>query len=531
MAQPAQSDLTAAAGDRAFGLAIAVAVLGAVTALRLLVLGFYSLDLYPDEAQYWSWSRVPAFGYFSKPPMVAWAIGASTALCGTAVACIKVWVPLVYLAAALFIYGIGRRLYSPVVGFLSALAFMTLPGVSFSSTIASTDPLLIMFWAMGLYALVRLAQGASIEGSRWWLVLGVAIGGGLLSKYAMMFFAVGVALWLALDGEARARLALDGPPGRRGLALAFGLGALIYSPNLIWNIRSHFVTFAHTGSNANLGGELFHPDRLWAFVLSQFGVFGPILFAALLIVVLRWRVWRADWRSRLLAALVLPMLLTIMTIALLSRANANWIAPVYVAGTIWVTAALVEAGWRRLAVASLALHIVVAGIIGLLAVSRDGPGRHWGINLPRALDPYFIHDGWRETGAAVSAIRARFPGVPLAVDDRMVLAELLYYVHPMPEDVYSWQPNGHIGDHFNLTRPLPQTLGADYLFVTPHGDPRDALRYFRDHAVVGAIAVPVGQGRIRRVWVIHLRGFFGYNAPRADTPSNPLETRKGQAER
>ena len=31
-------------------------------------------ELYPDEAQYWLWSRTLDFGYFSKPPMVAWTI-------------------------------------------------------------------------------------------------------------------------------------------------------------------------------------------------------------------------------------------------------------------------------------------------------------------------------------------------------------------------------------------------------------------------------------------------------------------------
>ncbi|MFM2129774.1 MAG: hypothetical protein RL477_1320 [Pseudomonadota bacterium] len=496
--------------------------------MRLVALGFHSLDLYPDEAQYWSWSRQPAFGYFSKPPMVAWVIGASAAVCGAGEACIKAWVPLVYLAAALFVYGAGRRLYSPAVGFFAAIAFITLPGVSFSAAIASTDPLLIAFWAMGLYALVRLAEGAG-AGKAWWAVLGLAIGGGLLSKYAMAFFAAGLLLWLALDREARVRLGLDRAAGRRGLALSLALGGIVYLPNFLWNMRSGFVTFAHTGANANLGGALFHPERLAAFLGAQFAVFGPILFAVLLITAFRVRVWRADWRGRLLAAFVVPMLLAISAIALLSRANANWIAPVYVAGSLWVTTLLLEAGWRRLVQVSLALHLLAAAGFAALTVSRDGPGRHGAISLPRGLDPYRHYDGWREVGAAVSAVRAKFPGVPLVANDRMLLAELLYYVRPMPEDVYSWRPDGRIGDHYNLTRPLPETLGADYLFVTSYDDVRDVLRYFRDFAVVGDIAVPAGEGFVRRVWVIHLRGFFGYKAPRTDLPRNPIETRKGQA--
>lgn len=41
---------------------------------RLVALFRTPLELYPDEAQYWLWSRTPDFGYYSKPPMVAWAI-------------------------------------------------------------------------------------------------------------------------------------------------------------------------------------------------------------------------------------------------------------------------------------------------------------------------------------------------------------------------------------------------------------------------------------------------------------------------
>ncbi len=513
-----------------FGLRDALLALGAVTALRLLALAFYGLDLYPDEAQYWSWSRDFAFGYFSKPPMVAWAIGAATAACGQGEACIKAWVPLAYFVSSLFVYGAAKRLYSARVGFFAALAFITLPGISFSSFIASTDPLLILFWAMALYAVTRIADGAT-GGLGWWAVLGIAIGGGLLSKYAMAFLPLGLALWLAFDPEARARCAISGLRGWTGPLLALALGALIYLPNLIWNIQSAFVTFAHTGSNANLRGDLFHPARLGSFLASQFGVFGPILFATLLVAATRIGRWCADWRTRLLASLVLPMLLAISVIALLSRANANWIAPVYVAGSIWTTAVLLDGGRRVLAVASLALHLVVAALIGILAVSRDGPGSHAGIALPRGTDLFAHHDGWRELGAEISAIRARLPGVPLLADDRMVLAELLYYVRPMPEDVFAWRPTARIGHHYDLTRPLPDRPGGDYLLVVLHEDPWGITRHFSQASPLARIDVRPGTRQALGVSVIHARGFFGYKAARTPTPSQPSETRKGQTDR
>ena len=47
-------------------------VLGVLLAIRLLGLVFAETDLFFDEAQYCSWSRDLAFGYFSKPAAVAY---------------------------------------------------------------------------------------------------------------------------------------------------------------------------------------------------------------------------------------------------------------------------------------------------------------------------------------------------------------------------------------------------------------------------------------------------------------------------
>ena len=61
---------------------LALWLVAALTILRLAVLFITPLELYPDEAQYWLWSRTLDFGYFSKPPMIAWLIAATTRLGG-----------------------------------------------------------------------------------------------------------------------------------------------------------------------------------------------------------------------------------------------------------------------------------------------------------------------------------------------------------------------------------------------------------------------------------------------------------------
>ncbi|MGB2941567.1 MAG: hypothetical protein WBB79_01895 [Candidatus Macondimonas sp.] len=55
-------------------LSALLGILVALTALRIALLAASPLDLFVDEAQYWLWSTTPDFGYYSKPPVIAWVI-------------------------------------------------------------------------------------------------------------------------------------------------------------------------------------------------------------------------------------------------------------------------------------------------------------------------------------------------------------------------------------------------------------------------------------------------------------------------
>ena len=487
------------------GMVVTVAV---ITVIRLLFLNVYPIGLHPDEAQYWSWSLEPAWGYFSKPPMVAWLIAATTALCGSTEACIKASVPLLHGITACFIYGAASRFYGRRAGYLAGLLYLTLPGISFSSTIISTDPPLLTFWSAGLYALVRLidARGRAYS---WWLALGLAMGLGLLSKYAMGFFILALALWLAFDREGR-RTLLTARAGKAGMALAMVTTLVLYLPNLWWNVGTRFVTYAHTAANANLGSRLFRPDKLADFVLSQFGVFGPIVFAVLLWLLFRPDRWLRDPRTRMLATFVLAILVPIVVLSFISRAHANWAATAYVAGSIWVAGALAGRVGRLALAGSIALHTVVAVTVMGGLVGQKEPGRYWGVAVPSRLDPYKHYGGWRAIGAEVSRLRARFPGLPLLGRDRMMVASSLYYVRPWPVPIYAWHPDERIKNHFRLTRPWPDKIGSDALVISRRRNSSRVLERFRSYRLVATITVPIATDTRRRVRVFHAKGFLGY---------------------
>src|SRR5215207_1912472 len=74
--QPSES------GDRLCHLLAGLLILG-TACFHLAYLAFICpLDLAPDEAHYWDWSRHLDWSYYSKGPLVAWLIRASCELVG-----------------------------------------------------------------------------------------------------------------------------------------------------------------------------------------------------------------------------------------------------------------------------------------------------------------------------------------------------------------------------------------------------------------------------------------------------------------
>jgi hypothetical protein len=477
----------------------ALLLVAAVTAWRLYTLAFHAPNLSFDEAQYWAWAQTLSLGYYSKPPMVAWAIHATTALCGEAEGCVKLGSTVAQTLTAILLFFLGRRLYGAAAGAWSAVLWATLPAVSLSSVMITTDPFLLVFWAGALLCLAEAAErGPAVN--RWWLLLGACFGLGMLAKYAMALFLLSAVLWLATSPDRRRLARGPGPWAALALGLAF------YAPNVIWNATNGFVSYRHTADNAHLGGELFHPDKLAEFVGGQFGVFGPILMAALLAgLALSFR-RGADGRARMLAWFTAPVLLIMMAESLLSRANANWTAPAYVAGTVLVAGWLAERR-RALLWASLGLHLAAAGVLyhmdavrGLLALPDSA-----------RYDPMKKLRGWDEVGRRVSAHLAATPGARLLSDQRTTLATLIYYVRPHPFDGIKWNPGGRIHDHFDQTTRLEPGTGPLILVSEePEKDIALILKRFERVQLLEDIHLPLHADYERAARVYRLDGFKGY---------------------
>ena len=456
-------------------------VAGTVAA-RVLLLAGTGVGLHPDEAQYWSWSLEPARGYFTKPPMIAWIIAATGSLCGDAEWCVRIASPVLHGCTSLLAALVAGRLFNASAALWTGLLFITLPGVSWSSIIMSTDVPLLLCWAGALYCLLRLLDRG---GMAWACGLGLALGLGLLSKYAMAYLAPCLVLACLVHREHRWFLV----SGR--LILALLVAGAVVAPNVAWNMANDWVTVGHVGDNASLAEPAFNVPGLLGFLAGQAGVFGPVLFAVLAwrtVMLLRGRAGRAEG---FLLCFSVPVLAVVCIQALLSRANANWAAPAFVAGTVAVAGWAVEAARRQLLAWSLGLHLAAAGVLAVLLLDLSGfPG-----------DPFRRMRAWDETARQVSAAMRDNPGRILLTDDRKTMAALLYYGRREPLDPHMWDYDGRPDHHYELANRYLPRPGDRVLLAARwegHGPILDAFDAVRP---LGVLRVPLGAGRER---VLHL---------------------------
>ncbi|MDP3458401.1 MAG: glycosyltransferase family 39 protein [Hyphomonas sp.] len=457
---------------------LVLGLLALLLAVRVAAILVSPFNLYADEAQYWRWAQDLAWGYYSKPPMIAWVIHATTGVFGDSEWAVRIAAPVLHTAAAGFIFLAGRAMFSAKAGVYAALLYALMPAVTLSSNVLSTDGVLMPFWCAALYLAWRLRSG----GGLWTAAaLGAALGLGVLSKYAMLYFLIGLALACLVD-----------PPMRRALvskggALALLVMGLLVAPHFAWNAANDFQTVGHTVDNANLGGDLFNPGNAVTFFVDQLGVFGPVSFLALLAGLAGWRL-KADADgppARWLLCFVLPVLIFILGQAVLSRAHANW------AATAYPGASLLVAGWfagRRAVIwASLAVNALIAVLFLVVPLLSEAQTRAIGIDnaLKRAR-------GWDVAAEQLFAEAGRVGATAVLVDEREAWHGLDFYGRTRTVPLISWR-RYEGPKSFSERQPLEGDLAERVLVASVHPRMRPRLRSdFATFEPAGQIRIELG---------------------------------------
>lgn len=467
------SGLPQYAFDKRWHWAVAI-FLVVTTLIRMAQIG--SMQLVPDEAYYWDWSRRLALGYYDQGPLIAYVIRLTTSIFGTNEFGVRIGVLASSVGTLLCTYVLARRLFSPLTGFLAVVILGLSPLMELGSLIATYDPLLVFFWMLAIVWLERaLFAERRAEQNRAWTFAGIATGFGFLSKHTMLFLVICLVLFLLISRPHRAWLLRPQP------YLAFLIALLMYSGVFLWNAQHHWWTFRHLLFivQKTQGTAL---GRLGDLIGGQALLLGPVLFFGAIIAAGKGFALGDETaggqRCRFLACMGLPILILFGVMSLKSKVLANWPACAWPTMTIlwsgWLTS------WAARSRASAAKAFALAGassVLGLflIAVVLVLPVRLMllarlaplGIHLAPDKDTTNTAYGWRALAARVQEIRKQSPpGSPVFIvgNSYQYCSLLAFYLPDHPETLDLFLHN-----RFNMyaahVDELKSHLGQDAIFV------------------------------------------------------------------
>jgi 4-amino-4-deoxy-L-arabinose transferase-like glycosyltransferase len=483
-----------------------------VTGLRLWYLQHGYLELSPDEAHYWEWSRRLDWSYYSKGPLVAYLIALSTAVGGATELFIRLPAVLLSAGTTVCVFGLVKALFADArLAFVSAAALQVIPLFAAGALLMTIDAPLVFFWTLTLWLVYRaLTTGRSMP----WYIAGVALACGLLSKYAMGYLVVSLLLFLATAPGYRVWLR------RKELYLMLAIGLVGFSPVILWNLRHGGVSLKHVMGQAAVhqgGGLQLSLDPFGEFLGSQALALSPLLFIGMLVgmfLSLRQGIQRRDARWLFLFWGWAPTFCLVLLLSLRQKVQANWAAPAYVTALIATSACVAYwekvggAGWpRRLRLAGITAALLLS--FGMTVALHD-PSVFLRLGYAPEADPFGRLKGWRELARAVDVLSAQMPQPPFLLSDRyQISSELAFYAAGQP---YTYNVNlGRRLNQYDLWDGLPALVGADAIYVQPdEASAPQALRQAFRTCAEGLPVVIEELGReLKRFYLFPCYGFSG----------------------
>ncbi|MDI6714747.1 MAG: glycosyltransferase family 39 protein [Thermodesulfovibrio sp.] len=382
------------------------------------------VDLSPDEAHYWEWSRRLDLSYYSKGPMIAYLIALSTWIFGDNPFGVRILAVVCSFLSSIFIYKIAKKLFDEKTGYLSGIFFQLIPLFSTFGVLFTIDSPFILFWLVSMYLFLLALEKRKI----YWVILGFTIGFGLLTKYTMAFFYVCMLLYLLKEKDYFKN---------SYLYLCLFISLVVFSPVIIWNFQHNWVTLKHTAGQAHLYEGFKISLKYFAeFIGSQLIVVTPLVFVLGLYLIIKEKILRhfvpqndikRDKNGRIinirwfLISFSMPVFVFFFLKSLQGKVQANWAMPTYIAFVI----AIAYAYERKILKKITYIAIIVATIFTFINYSLPY------LNLPSKIDPSARLKGWNELGLKVSEIKKSLEkeGKVIIFSDRyQISSELAFYV-------------------------------------------------------------------------------------------------------
>ena len=302
-----------------------------------------------DVIELLNWGSHWQWGYEKHPPLPAWIAEAFAQVAGKSVWGVYLASQIAVCACFWAVWRFARDSVSPAHALLSVLLLEAVYYYNYTSPEFRHDVLQLPIWALTVLFLWRSLNSGRIG---YWLLCGVMVGLGLLTKYNMMFLLVTWSVFMLVNSQARQHLAKPGP------YVALSVAALIFAPHLLWLVDNGFPTITYALARAEGRGRLIdHLVYPVEFALSQVLALVPLfILVGLLIPRSTWNQGEATprgfSRAFLFTAAFGPFLVYLFASALIGfRLRSMWGTPLWSFIGVFiffsVRPALTQKGLRR----------------------------------------------------------------------------------------------------------------------------------------------------------------------------------------
>lgn len=226
------SPATTAAGHRSRwtgDVAILIYVAAATVIVHLATGGQYGF--HRDELATLEDARHMAWGFVAYPPITPFFGRLSLILFGTSLTGFRFFASLAE-AVAVVLTGLMARELGGGRGAQLVAAAAAVPFCLAAGAVMQYISFDYLCWVLAAYFVVRLLK---TEDPRWWLAIGTTLGLGMMTKYTMGFFVIGIVVGVVAT-NARRYLA------SKWLWLGVALSIAVFAPNLVWQAQRHFVS-------------------------------------------------------------------------------------------------------------------------------------------------------------------------------------------------------------------------------------------------------------------------------------------------
>jgi 4-amino-4-deoxy-L-arabinose transferase-like glycosyltransferase len=400
-----------------------------ILCIRIVSLYFSPLEVQGDEAQYWYWSTYFDWGYYSKPPLVAWIIGIFTSTFGNSIFILKLPSLLAHFLTSFVLFNLSKAFNRNTEESLwLSITYLLFFAVSLSSNIISTDPFLLLFWSSSLLFFKICLNKKSIKNI---ILTSIFVALGFYAKYAMIYFFLSSVVLISFTDNKKELV-------KSILIISFFV-LIFISPHLYWVYSTNWVTFIHTGDNFNWNASLYNFEQLINFIVSQFFISTPIILFIFIKQFAKTKKFIQSYSFEI--AFSLPILVLITAQSFISRANANWSSVAFI-GVTMIAVNILYKNYKKIFLLNTALGLVVLILISVFIIN------------PPNISPFNKLMGMEDAAKEIQFLDESLNSDYIVFDDRMNIAKFLYYLPSKNKKLKYLSYGDHPGNHFEMLMPI-----------------------------------------------------------------------------